>query len=206
MKEQKKVIVYYRVSTKKQGMYGLGMDAQKTAVDSCVKGRNFVIVDTFTEVESGGNCKRKALGAALAECRRISATLIIAKLDRLSRDVGFVDALIKSDIRFICADMPDAGKVMLQMSAILGEYERDQVSIRTKMALAEAKKRGIRLGNPVRAAQSDVWALSLRSKIEDAKACGAQSMKDIGEMLNMHTTQVWRVVKRLERIDKEAGN
>lgn len=145
-----KFVAYYRVSTVKQGQSGLGLDAQRAAVNSYLNGGVFELVDEFTEVETGKGAnaldKRPQLRTALDACKRQGATLIIAKLDRLARNVHFVSGLMETGVEFVAADMPQANKVMIQMHAVMSEWERDQISARTKAALAVAKARGVILG------------------------------------------------------------
>ncbi len=139
-------VAYYRVSTTRQGLSGLGLEAQRQAVAAYV-GASPLIAE-FQEIETGKNDTRPQLVAALEYCRKHRATLVIAKLDRLSRDVHFISGLMKSGVDFIVADMPTATPVMLHIHAAIAEYERGAISQRTKAALQAAKARGTRLGNP----------------------------------------------------------
>ncbi|TCZ51918.1 recombinase family protein [Roseicella aquatilis] len=140
-------VAYYRVSTDKQGQSGLGLDAQRTAVAAFIGGHGDLLAE-FTEVESGRKVDRLQLVAALGSCRRHKATLVIAKLDRLARDVHFISGLMKSGVEFVAVDNPHATKLLIHLLAAFAEHERDQISARTKAALAAAKARGVRLGNP----------------------------------------------------------
>jgi DNA invertase Pin-like site-specific DNA recombinase len=140
-------IAYYRVSTDRQGASGLGLDAQRAAVASHIAAA--VLLTEYTEIESGKkHTNRPQLLAALQECRRKKATLVIAKLDRLGRNVAFISALMESGADFVCCDNPHANRLMLHMLAAFAEHEREQISQRTKAALAAAKARGVKLGNP----------------------------------------------------------
>lgn len=143
-------VTYYRVSTQAQGRSGLGLEAQRVAVEHYLRSRDGIVVGEFTEVETakGANAleRRPELRAALDLCRKRSAVLVIAKLDRLARNVHFVTGLIESGVDFMAADMPHATKVMIQIHAVMAENERDQISARTKAALAAAKARGVKLG------------------------------------------------------------
>jgi len=145
-----KFIAYFRVSTAKQGQSGLGLDAQQAAVASYLNAGEWELLDNFVEVETGKGAdallKRPQLRAALDACKKAKATLVIAKLDRLARNVHFVSGLIESGVDFVAADMPQANKVMIQMHSVMAEWERDQISNRTKVALAAAKARGVVLG------------------------------------------------------------
>ncbi len=142
-------VAYYRVSTQQQGRSGLGLDAQRAAVGTYLGGHDELVED-FVEVETGKGAnaleRRPMLRAALDSCKKHSATLLIAKLDRLARNIHFVSGLIEVGCDFVAVDMPQANKVMLQMHAVMAEYERDQISARTKAALAAAKARGVKLG------------------------------------------------------------
>lgn len=193
----KPIVAYYRVSTDKQGRSGLGLEAQQKAVQdyASIYGRD--IAATFTEVESGTNADREQLARALAEAKRIKGTLVIAKLDRLARDVHFVSGLMKSGVDFVAADMPSADKTMIQIFAVMGEWERDKISERTRAALAAAKARGVKLGNPVwaetidkaRAANSDrarVWAENILPTIRSIQVQGQPrpSLREIAAELN----------------------
>jgi DNA invertase Pin-like site-specific DNA recombinase len=143
-------VTYYRVSTQRQGASGLGLDAQRQTVAQYLSGAHRTTVGSFTEVETGKGSnalsKRPQLRLALELCKKTGATLLIAKLDRLARNVHFVSGLIETGVDFIAADMPNANKVMIQMHAVMSEWERDQISERTKAALAAAKARGVVLG------------------------------------------------------------
>lgn len=160
-----KFVAYFRVSTQKQGQSGLGLEAQQAAVASYLNGGAWELIDEFVEVETGKGAnaldKRPKLRAALEICRKQGATLIIAKLDRLARNVHFVSGLLETGCDFVAADMPQANKVMIQMHAVMSEWERDQISIRTKAALAAAKARGVKLGF--------AGSLNLKRNIEERK-------------------------------------
>jgi DNA invertase Pin-like site-specific DNA recombinase len=143
-------VTYYRVSTQRQGASGLGLDAQRQTVAQYLSGAHRTTVGSFTEVETGKGAnaldRRPQLRLALELCKKTGATLLLAKLDRLSRSVHFVSGLIETGVDFVAADMPNANKVMIQMHAVMSEWERDQISERTKTALAAAKARGVVLG------------------------------------------------------------
>ena len=128
-------IAYYRVSTDQQGKSGLGLDAQRAAVANCLNGGNWKLVGEFTEIESGKNGDRPQLAAALAACKKRKARLVIAKLDRLSRNLAFIANLIESGTDFVAADNPHANKSMVQMMAVFAEMERDAICKRTREAL-----------------------------------------------------------------------
>jgi DNA invertase Pin-like site-specific DNA recombinase len=144
--QQNSYVTYYRVSTDRQGRSGLGLDAQRKAILEhlhCVSGD---LLREYTEVESGRRKDRPQLLAALELCRRSKSVLLIAKLDRLARNVAFVSALLESRVKFIAVDMPEADVTFLQMAAVFGEWEARKISERTKAALAASKMRGNALG------------------------------------------------------------
>ncbi len=142
-----KFVAYYRVSTEKQGKSRLGLEAQRDAVTRHVQSVGGTLsAPPFEEVESGKRSDRPELAKALARCRAIGATLIVAKLDRLSRNVAFLSALMESKVEFICADNPHATKFTVHILAAVAEHEREMISKRTKDALAAAKARGTVLG------------------------------------------------------------
>ena len=141
-------VAYYRVSTAKQGTSGLGLEAQRKAALDHLNGGQWDLVAEFTEVESGRRADRQQLALALAACRLHRATLLIAKIDRLSRDAAFLLNLRDAGVDFVAADMPDANRMTVGIMAIIAEHERDAISKRTKEALAARKARGQPLGNP----------------------------------------------------------
>lgn len=142
-----KFIAYYRVSTQKQGNSGLGLDAQRTDVGRFISKGGELIAE-FEDIESGKKNNRPNLIKAIEECKKQGATLLIAKLDRLSRNASFIFTLRDSKIDFICCDMPNANSVTIGIMAVLAQDERERISHRTKSALAELKSKGIRLGSP----------------------------------------------------------
>lgn len=143
-----KIIIYLRVSTARQGRSGLGLEAQRAATDAFALQRRAQPLQTFTEVESGQSNDRPELARALQLARVTGATLLIAKLDRLSRNAAFLLALRDSGVRFIAADMPDANELTVGVMSLVAQQEREAISKRTKEALAAAKARGRVLGNP----------------------------------------------------------
>ncbi len=140
-----KYVAYYRVSTRAQGESGLGLEAQRAAVASFTKG---VIVAEFTEVESGKNNGRVQLALAIDRAKRVGAILVIAKLDRLSRNASFIFTLRDSDVNFQCVDMPDANTLTIGIFATLAQHERELISSRTKAALRAKIAQGAKLGKP----------------------------------------------------------
>lgn len=152
-----KFIAYYRVSTQKQGASGLGLEAQQEAVARYLNGGEWELVGRFVETESGKGAdalaKRPQLRAALDACRKSGAKLLIAKLDRLARNVHFITGLMeasrgngKNAVKFVACDIPDANDLTIHLMAAFAEHEAKRISERTKDALAMAKKRGVVLG------------------------------------------------------------
>jgi DNA invertase Pin-like site-specific DNA recombinase len=142
-----KYIAYYRVSTQKQGQSGLGLDAQKTAVNRFTNNCSDCIVSEFTDIESGKNDNRPELQKAIEEAKKHKAHLLIAKLDRLSRNASFIFMLRDAKVDFTCCDMPQANSITIGIMAVLAQDERERISQRTKVALQELKKKGVQLGS-----------------------------------------------------------
>lgn len=140
-------VAYYRVSTDRQGRSGLGLDAQRTAVAAYIAGQGGLVAE-FTEIESGKKADRPQLAAALDLAARRRAVLVIARLDRLARNVAFIANLMDSRAEFVACDMPQASRLTLHILAAVAEHEREMISQRTKAALAAARARGTKLGNP----------------------------------------------------------
>jgi DNA invertase Pin-like site-specific DNA recombinase len=141
-------VAYYRVSTDKQGASGLGLEAQQAAVTRFLGERGLLLFE-FTEIESGkSDANRPQLRAALLACQKRRAKLVIARLDRLARNVAFIANLMESGADFVAVDMPQANRLTIHILAAVAEHERELISQRTKAALAQAKARGTRLGNP----------------------------------------------------------
>jgi len=146
--ENRGFVAYFRVSTDKQGRSGLGLDAQREAVGRYLSSIAGELVGQFQEVESGKRADRPQLLAAISACRIQDAILVIAKLDRLSRNLAFLANLMESKVEFVCCDNPHATRFTIHILAAVAEHERDMISVRTKDAMAAAKARGIRMGNP----------------------------------------------------------
>jgi DNA invertase Pin-like site-specific DNA recombinase len=197
-----KVVNYLRVSTRKQGASGLGLSAQRHAVEAFAASRRAKVVETFVEVESGKLNARPQLQKALHLAKITGATLVIAKLDRLSRNAAFLLTLRDSGAVFVAADMPDANELTVGIMALVAQQEREAISKRTKEALAAAKARGVRLGNPNGAdalrrarrgnaasvaalcAAADEHARNLRPVISSLTADGKRSLGSIALALN----------------------
>lgn len=183
---EQKFVTYLRVSTPKQGTTGLGIDAQRQSVEAYLNGRGCRVLAEFVEVETGKGAdaleKRPKLREALALCKKSGATLLIAKLDRLARNVHFVSGLLETGIDFVAADMPNANKTMIQMFSVMAEWERDAISARTKAALTAAKARGVVLGAAgpanlkpnveARQKAADDFALNLREVLNGFQHAG----------------------------------
>src|SRR5712671_2856281 len=141
-----KFVAYYRVSTARQGRSGLGLDAQRQAVADYLNGGTRSLLREFVEVESGKLNTRPELEQALHLCKVTGATLVVAKLDRLSRNAAFLMTLRDSGVQFVAADLPEANTMTVGVMALVAQHEREAISVRTKAALAAAKARGRKLG------------------------------------------------------------
>ena len=147
MEEQKKYVAYLRVSTQRQGVSGLGLEAQREIIQNYLHYTKPIA--EFIEVESGRRNNRPKLTEALALCKKEGCHLIVAKLDRLSRSVSFLSQLLESDIvEIVFCDFPQANKMMLHIVSAIAQYEAELISTRTRQALAAKKSRGHKLGNP----------------------------------------------------------
>ncbi len=140
-------IAYYRVSTQKQGISGLGLEAQRSDVSKFIS-KGGKLVAEYQDIESGKKNDRPHLIKAIEECKKQNAILLIAKLDRLSRNASFIFMLKDTKVDFVCCDMPNANTVTIGIMAVLAQDERERISHRTKSALAELKKNGKKLGTP----------------------------------------------------------
>lgn len=169
------IVAYLRVSTARQGASGLGMEAQRAAVQGFAAAGSHTIVAELVEVESGSKADRPQLAAALAMCRLHRATLVIAKLDRLARNVAFIANLMDGGVEFVACDMPHANRLTLHLLAAIAEHEREMISQRTKAALAAAKARGIKLGNPQGATHLKIGARAAALKSAERRAIKARA-------------------------------
>jgi DNA invertase Pin-like site-specific DNA recombinase len=198
---QGKFVAYYRVSTAKQGRSGLGLEAQQEAVRSYLNGGSWQLVAEVVEVESGKRNDRPKLAEALRLCRLHGATLIIAKLDRLARNVAFISNLMESGVEFTAVDFPQANRLTVHILAAVAEHEAKAISTRTRDALAAAKARGKRLGGDrgnlpavakegarasvaARIAKANSRASDLAPIIEELRGAGAVSLRQIAAGLN----------------------
>lgn len=189
-----KCVAYYRVSTSRQGESGLGLEAQREVVRRFASNHSMEIVAEHTEVESGKVNDRPQLTEALARCRKTDATLVVSKLDRLSRNAVFLLQLQQANVEFICCDCPNVDRFTIGILALVAQRERELISERTKSALAAAKARGVRLGTrqPERQVklmaaayrrQKDDFAAKILPLIAEVKASGVSTLKGIAECL-----------------------
>lgn len=208
-------VSYYRVSTVKQGVSGLGLEAQREAVHAYLNGGQWVLLGEYTEVESGKRKLRPQLEEALKMCKKVKATLIIAKLDRLARNLHFISGLMESGVDFVAVDNPTANRLTLHILAAVAEDEGRRISDRTKAALSQAKQRGRLLGKhgtvlgAINKDNADKFAESMRSIVEEFFAAGIKSVRAVTLELNKHQypslngkiwhpTSVQRLLKRLK--------
>lgn len=199
MRSLKSYVAYYRVSTQRQGNSGLGLEAQQAAVAAFV-GSHGTVVSEYVEIESGKKDSRPKMDAAIAEAKNIGARLVIAKLDRLSRNASFIFQLRDSGVDFVAADMPDANTLTVGIFAVIAQHERETISKRTKDALAAKKARGESLGKPEnlsdkhRALGREIHMLNARTAKSNVQATGIIQDKrqlkwtyqQIADHLNQH--------------------
>ncbi len=210
-------IAYYRVSTDQQGRSGLGLEAQQEAVRLFAEREGYQVTTHYTEIESGRKNKRPQLLAALEQCRKKRATLIIAKLDRLGRNVAFIANLMESRVQFKAVDNPHADELMIHLLAAFAQHERKQISTRTKDALQAAIRRGVELGKHGKEVLSqqnseaaNEFAERMRPIIKEIEQEGMTTIRAIRDELNhraiptyrsqgeiWHIATVHRLVKRI---------
>jgi DNA invertase Pin-like site-specific DNA recombinase len=205
-------VAYYRVSTDRQGRSGLGLEAQQSAVRGYLGATAPIAV--FTEIETGKRNDRPELQRALALCRKRKARLVIAKLDRLSRNLAFIAALMDSGVEFVAVDNPHATRLTLHILAAVAEHEREMIAARTKAALAAAKARGIRLGRngaqrlaPAHRAEAVERARQLAPMLAELKIAGMSARRMAAELTarrvatpsggRWHAQSVLRMVDRV---------
>jgi DNA invertase Pin-like site-specific DNA recombinase len=189
-----KYVAYYRVSTDRQGASGYGIQAQRDGVLTTLNGGEWIMLAELVEVVSGRSLKRPVLEKAIELCRKEKATLVVARLDRLYRNVHAITALIESGINFIAADNPYADKLTIHVLAAMAEHERDLISERTKAALKAVKKRGVKLGSPnpkkgskvgvkVLIKQADDYADRVLPIVNELQRHGYHTLRDIAKGL-----------------------
>ena len=226
MAKGQRLVAYERVSTARQGASGLGMEAQRKTIEDFAVSRGAEVLARFTEVESGRKANRPELGKALHLAKISGATLVIAKLDRLSRNAAFPLALRDSGVRFVAVDMPEANDLTVGIMALVAQVEREAISRRTKEALAVAKARGVKLGNPngaaslkragkggvaLRAAVSAnaaAFAADLAPLLADIRAAGQTSLRAVAAELTARGIRtrrggVWDVGKVKGLFDRQ---
>ena len=189
-------IAYFRVSTRHQGIDGNGMNAQRDSVHRFIENQRGHLLAEFSEVESGGRCDRPELAAALEQCRIHKATLVVAKLDRLSRNAEFLLRLQNAGVNFICCDCPNVDRFTVGILALVAQRERELIAERTKSALQSAKARGVRLGtrNPERQCK-----LMIRGNIENSRRFNRAILPLIHEIQETGVTTLQRIADCLNR-------
>jgi DNA invertase Pin-like site-specific DNA recombinase len=193
-----RIIAYYRVSTKKQGQSGLGLEGQKAAVAEFASRNGGSVVYGYTEVESGKRSDRPELAKAVAHARRSKAQLVVAKLDRLARNVAFTSALMESGADFVACDNPHANRLTIHILAAVAEDEAKRISDRTKAALAAAKARGTKLGS-ARPGHWDGREDKRRAGLERARQSAAQTVREAAQDAYrdlFDTVKEWRAAGR----------
>lgn len=184
-----KIVAYLRVSTSRQGLSGLGLDAQWSAIQTYASSSAGTVIERFTEVESGKANNRPELMKALRLAKLTGAVLVIAKLDRLSRNAAFLLTLRDSGVRFVAADMPDANDLTVGIMALVAEQERQAISRRTKEALKIAKERGTVLGNPNGAAALRRANKGNTAGIQSIKAAADHRAEQLREVVDALVTE-----------------
>lgn len=194
----KQVVSYFRVSTKKQGASGLGIEAQKAAVAAFARETGAAVLKEFVEVESGKRADRPELAAALAFAKRAGASLVVAKLDRLARNVAFLSRLMEAGVDFTACDMPHANRFTIHIMAAMAEHEREMISARTKAALGQAKARGTALGS----ARPGHWDGHEEARLEGARKGNAKAAQSIARAAREEYADLLPVIRPLRDAGK----
>ena len=186
-----KIVTYTRVSTKRQGQSGLGLEAQEAAIQNYIQEQSADVVGGFVEIESGKKSNRVELAKAIALAKKTKSKLVVAKLDRLARNLHFISGLLQSKVDFVALDFPEANTFTIQIMAALAEQEARLISERTKAALAAAKRRGVILGAHGRKladeniASADKWAASISDSLLSVIAsCRKKTLQNVANKLN----------------------
>lgn len=199
--DNEQYVSYLRVSTQKQGYSGLGLEAQRDIIEKYLCDRKPIF--EFVEVESGRKTDRPKLKEALSRCRTYGAKLIVAKLDRLARNVSFLSALLDSDVEIVFCDFPQANKMVLNILASISQYEAELISTRTKQALAAKKSRGCRLGNPEHLMDKHKVAIENSNKTNRKKAADNPNNKRAVAMLKILVEQGKTLKEMTDTLNKE---
>lgn len=226
----RKLVAYYRVSTAKQGASGLGLEGQESAVMAYARATGATVIRSYREVETGKRADRPELGRALADCRRSRATLCIAKLDRLARNVHFLSGLMEAGVDFVACDNPTANRLTLHILAAVAEDEAKRISERTRAALTAYKARGGLLGaqrpgayrltgganadaarraGEVSRANADAAYLDIAQEVGQLRADG-HSLADIARRLNgdgltTRTGKAWNKIQVMRVLKRTEG-
>jgi DNA invertase Pin-like site-specific DNA recombinase len=215
-----KAVTYYRVSSKGQGKSGLGLAAQRRSVRAFATENKIKILSEYTEIESGkAITNRPILKQAIAECQANNATLLIATLDRLGRNVAFIATLMETKVRFKAVDFPYADEFMLHILAAFAQLERKMISQRTKVALQAAKRRGVKLGTYAKTLAENrrkeyrIFAKKMKPLIERLLNAGFTTIRELADELNTrkvktvtgkeaqwHVSTVHKLIKEIEKI------
>ncbi len=197
--ENGKFVSYLRVSTARQGISGLGLEAQRAAVAGFLNGGDWTLVQEVLEVESGKRNDRPALATALKLCRKHRATLVIAKLDRLARNVAFISNLMESGVEFVAVDMPQANRFVVHILAAVAEQEAEAISKRTKAALAAAKARGTKLGGRRVSAErfAEIRATARQARTERTVKARTELIPTIRKIQALGTTTLRAIATEL---------
>ena len=216
-------VAYYRVSTDRQGKSGLGLEAQQKAVADYLNGGNWSLIAEFMEVETGKRNDRPQLDRALAACRKYKAKLVIAKLDRLSRNLAFIAALMDAGVEFVAVDNPHANKLTLHILAAVAQHEREMISVRTRAALQASKARGTQLGRNGAENLAPAYQIEAETRAKVFAPIFAEcvdrgmSARAIARELEIrkvvtpkggawHATTVLRIMKRLQTTDSAVNS